>query len=297
LYSNQAFESGIEALKNFVGNRRAYLLNNRGFGLPVPEIVAVHQAATVDDDGETLTVTATLGDAVAVSNVQLFVAPGPFAVFTPVPMADDGQHGDGAASDRTYGAVLSDHRSGTVLRYYVQAVADDASRATTFSPSGAEHDVYSHVVTCSQAAYSRIVINEFMARNDSVLADPQGEYDDWIELKNVSDQIVDLAGMYLSDNPDNPLKWKFPEDTVLEPGGYLIVWADEDGGDEGLHCNFRLAGDGETIWLLDTIEAGHALLDSVTYADLDVDVSLGRLPDGEGPAQVLTAASPRGPND
>jgi CotH kinase protein/Lamin Tail Domain len=297
LYSNQAFESGVDALKDFVRDRRIFLLESRLFGLPAPDIVDVQHEAIRSDETETLTVTATIGDAVAVAEVQLFVAPGPFAVFTPIPMTDDGQHGDGEPSDGVFGAILSDYPTGTAMRYYVQAAADDASRTTTFSPPCAEHDFYSHLMTYPQAAYSPILINEIIARNESVLADPQGEFDDWIELKNVSDQAIDLAGKYLSDKPDDPLKWQFPEDTVLEPGGYLIVWADEDGGDEGLHCNFRLAGDGETIWLFDTIGAGHALLDSVTYAGLDVDVSLGRLPDGEGPAQVLTAASPLGPND
>jgi len=152
-------------------------------------------------------------------------------------------------------------------------------------------------MTYSDAAFSSIVFNELMARNDTTLADPQGEYDDWIELKNIGDQTVDLAGMYLSDNPDNPLKWQFPEGTLVEPGGYLLVWADEDGSDEpGLHANFRLAGDGETVWLFDTIEQGHALLDSVTFEDLDEDQCSGRSPDGEGPMQVLSVPSPLGPN-
>ena len=126
----------------------------------------------------------------------------------------------------------------------------------------------------------------------------EGEYDDWIELKNNSSESIDPVGMYLSDNPDIPLKWEFPEDRVIEPSGYLIVWADEDGGDEpGLHANSKLASEGETIWLFDTLAGGHALLDSVTFADLDADQSVGRYSDGEGPMQVLLAPSPVGSNE
>ena len=53
-----------------------------------------------------------------------------------------------------------------------------------------------------------LVINEFMASNNSASGfhDPAGDYDDWIEIYNFSDIPVDLAGMYLSDNPDNPTK-------------------------------------------------------------------------------------------
>ncbi len=42
---------------------------------------------------------------------------------------------------------------------------------------------------------------------------------------------------------------------------------------------------------------GHAMLDSVTFADLEADQSVGRSPDGEGPMQVLSAPSPMGPSE
>jgi len=142
-----------------------------------------------------------------------------------------------------------------------------------------------------------IVLNEVMAKNKSTLADPQGEFDDWIELKNVSDQTVDLSGMYLTDSADRPLKWQFPQGTQLAPGEYLIVWADEDGGDEpGLHANFRLAADGETVWLYDAARNGYMLLDCATFEGLGTDQSLARYPDGTRPMQVSSAPSPLGPN-
>jgi CotH kinase protein/Lamin Tail Domain len=297
LESYQAFDREIDGLKDFVTERRDYLLGNRALAWPAPEIVSVSQDVVQEDAGESLTVTATMGDSVAVAEVQLFVAAGPFAIFESVPMADDGQHGDGAASDNVFGVTLSGYPSGTALRYYVQATADNNARAMTFSPVGAEHEVYTHIMTYSEAASSPIVFNELMARNKATIADPQGEYDDWIELKNISSDSVDLGGMYLSDNPEHPLKWKFPEGTVIEPGEYLLVWADEDGGDEpGLHANFKLASEGETIWLFDTIESRHALLDSVTFVDLEEDQSCGRYPDGEGPMRALAAPSPVGAN-
>ena len=297
LESNQAFVREMDGLKDFVTERRDYLLDNRTLAWPVPEIVSVGQEVIADDLGESLVVTVTIGDSVAVAEVQLFVAMGPFALFESLSMADDGQYGDGAASDNVFGVTLSDYPSGTVLRYYVQATADNDGGAMSFSPPGAEHEVYTHVVTYSTAASSPIVFNELVAHNDATLADPQGEYDDWIELKNVDSEPIDLGGMYLSDNPDNPLKWQFPEGTVVEPGDYLLVWADEDGGDEpGLHANFKLAAEGETVWLFDTIEGGHALLDSVTFVDLVEDQSCGRCPDGEGSMRLLEAPSPMGPN-
>ena len=56
---------------------------------------------------------------------------------------------------------------------------------------------------------SAVVINELMASNSTIL-DPQGDADDWIELKNTGTTAIDLSGMYLSDDRANPLKWQFP---------------------------------------------------------------------------------------
>jgi hypothetical protein len=203
----------------------------------------------------------------------------------------------GGTSERVFSITLPVYPAGTVLRYCVQAMAGDNVGALAFDPPGAEHDVYTHLVTYPYGASSSIVINELMAKNQSTIADPQGEYDGWIELKNVSGQTVDLSGMCLSDNPRNPLKWQFPEGTLLGPGEYLLVWADEDGGDEpGLHANFELSSSGETIWLWDTAPSGFALLDWATFVDLASDQSLGRSPDGAGPMQIRPVPSPGLPN-
>ncbi len=55
-----------------------------------------------------------------------------------------------------------------------------------------------------------LVINEFMAENDWFIQDNFGEYDDWLELYNASGVTVDLSGMYLTDDPDDPTDWMIP---------------------------------------------------------------------------------------
>ena len=57
---------------------------------------------------------------------------------------------------------------------------------------------------------SALVINELMAENDSFIQDNYGEYDDWLELYNASGATVDLGGMYLTDDLDDPSKWMIP---------------------------------------------------------------------------------------
>ena len=57
-----------------------------------------------------------------------------------------------------------------------------------------------------------LVINEFMASNNSEsgIADPQGEYDDWVEIYNAGPTAVDLGGMYLTDDLSDPTNFMIP---------------------------------------------------------------------------------------
>ena len=141
-----------------------------------------------------------------------------------------------------------------------------------------------------------VVINELMADNDNIFADPQGDYDDWLELHNLTDNAVTLTGMYISDKEDEPTKWAFPENTEIPAQGYLIVWLDEDEDDpEGLHANFKLSKNGETLILVGTDAHGNQVLDSVVFEAQETDTALGRLPNGTGDFQVVQA-TPGAPN-
>ena len=135
-----------------------------------------------------------------------------------------------------------------------------------------------------------VVINELMADNDTIFADPQGDYDDWLELYNLSDTAVMLTGMYLSDKEDELTQWEFPENTQIPANGYLVVWLDDDGdAPEGLHANFKLSKDGETVILVGTDAHGNRVLDKVTFEAQETDTVYGRLPDGTGDFQIVRA--------
>ncbi|MHC4283789.1 MAG: PEP/pyruvate-binding domain-containing protein, partial [Planctomycetota bacterium] len=56
-----------------------------------------------------------------------------------------------------------------------------------------------------------LFINEFMADNDHTIPNPHGSgYPDWIELYNAGPNAVDLGGMYLTDDMNDPTKWMIP---------------------------------------------------------------------------------------
>ncbi len=125
-------------------------------------------------------------------------------------------------------------------------------------------------------------INEIMADNTISLADDFGEYDDWIELYNSGNESVNIGGMYISDDPDNPLKWKIPssdnELTSIQPGDYLILWADADTTQGILHLGFRLNNNGESLIL--TSGDGKTLISSMDFGKQEPNKSYGDFPDG-----------------
>jgi len=128
-----------------------------------------------------------------------------------------------------------------------------------------------------------VSISEFLASNKRTNKDPQGEFEDWIELFNHGNTDIDLSGMYLSDDKDNLSKWKIPTGTQIKAGGYLIIWADEDGDEEGLHANFKLSKGGEVIFLM----KDNAIVDQIEFGPQVSEVSSGRLSGHTGKLEKL----------
>lgn len=125
---------------------------------------------------------------------------------------------------------------------------------------------------------SGIKINEFMADNDNANVDEAGEHEDWIEIYNSTVDVVDVSGMYLTDDLSDFTKWRVPEGTEIPARGFLLVWADDDAGDGPLHANFKLSKSGEELGLFGT--DGSTLIDSHVFGAQSVDMSEGRSPDG-----------------
>jgi len=106
------------------------------------------------------------------------------------------------------------------------------------------------VTNSGPSALQPPVINEWMADNAGPggLPDPvDGLFQDWFELFNPNTNTFNLSGYYLTDDLDQPAKWRIPTNTFLAGSGYLLVWADnqpEQNGlspDGDLHANFQLS--------------------------------------------------------
>ena len=166
-----------------------------------------------------------------------------------------------------------------------------------FSPgyenTEAGHQAYRNATMATAGA---LVINEVMPSARSGLPDEDGEYTDWIELYNTTDQPVSLNNYALSDNETKPLKWRFPQDAVVAPHGYYLVFCSKkDRRDDPTiipHTNFGISAERDTIVLSDGY--GH-LVDRVTIDNIPADSSYAR--DADGTFSIHSLATPGRSNE
>ena len=98
-------------------------------------------------------------------------------------------------------------------------------------------------------------INEFCTSNKSILTAANGNTEDWIELRNLTDQDINLAGWSLTDSPQQLTKFQFPKtgNIPIKANGFFLIYA--SGSDIPLvkgewHANFSLSKSGEYLALV-----------------------------------------------
>lgn len=285
------FVTGKEGLKTWMNSRRNFILNhsevNRtGVTISNAEYLTDDIPFKSPDAGKTVTIRTKITGSKKAKTVYLYYGSGYDGPFTRMQMSDDGNHQDALANDGIFGAGIPGQNAGVYVRYYIEAVADDNFGTVTYQPQGAEHDVYIYRVNLVASQINEVVINEVMSANTKTVSDQDNEFDDWIELYNKSSTPIDLTRWILTDNPDNLDKYRIPKGTVIPANGYLIVWADEDGKQTGLHANFKLSASGEPLILLDS--SGHQV-DMVQIPPLADDMAYARQPNGTGGFMVKSA--------
>ena len=270
IYTYANFVSEQTLLTTRFNQRRNALQTNAEFATAGPEISGTSMACAAGVwgtplPGEPVTVTVA-SDAAEVRVYYSDALAGNFASVQAV------------ASGGGWQAVLPGFPAGTAVRFYIEAKAAGAVGTRAYDPPGAEHDVYLYAVGAPTVA-SDIVVNELMAANTATVVDEAGDHADWIELFNRGAAAVDLTGYHLSDNPWTVTKWEMPAGTVMQPGAYLVVWADEDSAQGPLHANFKLSSAGEELRLY-TPEG--AVADEVVFGALLPDLGYARMPNGLG---------------
>ena len=125
-----------------------------------------------------------------------------------------------------------------------------------------------------------VLLSEICAWNVSSVPTSAG-YPDWIEIRNRTENAVDLSGMSLSNEVQDPRRFVFPPGTVLAPEDYLVLYGGAAPHQASfLSLGFSLSRAGETVYLFDSPTRGGQLLDSVRFGYQLPDLSIGRLEDG-----------------
>ncbi len=120
-------------------------------------------------------------------------------------------------------------------------------------------------------ALPRVFINEVVSDNETTLADEAGDFDDWVELYNDENSVVDLSGWYMSDRPGEARAWQIPAGTTIPAKGYLLVWCDNEPLEGPLHASFKLSDTGESVHLWMPESFLHVQADSMVIPPLGND--------------------------
>ncbi len=123
-----------------------------------------------------------------------------------------------------------------------------------------------------------VYFHEILSTNRSSIHDKDGDLPDWVEMYNSGEESIPLKGYWLSDDPTDPFKWRFP-DVTIEPGEYLLIFASgkaKSAADKNdLHTSFGL-NDTQDILTFTTPDG--KIIETKPVRNMIEDVSLGLLP-------------------
>ncbi|MBO5130395.1 MAG: lamin tail domain-containing protein [Oscillospiraceae bacterium] len=143
----------------------------------------------------------------------------------------------------------------------------------------------------TQYPASDLIISEVMPSNCSYLVQSDGEYYDWLELKNISGASVDLTHYALSDDPDSPDKFRLP-DVTLEAGETIVIICSgytELTDSRYTHAPFTLSR--EESWVYLSHISDNSCCDYLRIYDVPYQHSVGRV-DGENGTFYFTTPTP-----
>ena len=158
--------------------------------------------------------------------------------------------------------------------------SSNVALTATFSPMTEEERKVENITPVrinEVSAANGIHVNEYFKRND------------WVELYNTTNESIDVEGMYLSDNPDRPLKYLITKgdtdtQTIIPAHGHLVIWCDKLETKSQLHASFKLAAEGGDVLLT---SADESWTDRMTYTEMKPDETAGRYPDGHSDVYLM----------
>lgn len=257
-------------------------------GSSYPAIGEVTKAPVIPGKNDAIIVNAVVTDATSLSTVKLFYRLNGGS-FTSVSMT--------LATNNIYGGTIPATGVDATVEYYIQA--KNTADKITLSPEDAPTTLYSFIINSD--VLPKLVVNEFMAANKSCCPDNDGgasEYDDWFEIYNAGTSAVNVANMYLSDDSTDPFKYKVPatnsSKTTVQPGGYLLIWADDTKSQGVLHTNFKLSSSSGSVGIY---YIDGRTINEYTYETQVDDVSFGRTTDDADTWKSFNTPTPGASNN
>lgn len=193
---------------------------------------------------------------------------------------------------------MSGSNNGQITISVTEANLNNTSRTGIVTLSGAlVNDQQITFVQFGLPEFPNIVINEIIADNTMTAADNHGEFEDWIEIYNQGSSPVNVGNLYITDNLSDPTKYQipntYPDSTTIAPGGFLLLWADNDPEQGVLHLEFGLNNAGEQVGIF---YSQFSPIDTFSYGQQQPDTSYGRAWDGASAWMLFSVPTPGSTN-
>ena len=176
----------------------------------------------------------------------------------------------------TYGDGWFAHTDGegfSLTRLDPMSTDADLSQSESWRPSNL--DGGSPGSADSAVSPDGIVIHELLSNS------PVGGDGDWIELRNTTNQPIDIGHWFLSDDAFQRQKYQLAAGTIVPAGGYLVLTENGDfgpsSGDPGVMAPFELSRHGDSIYLTggDALDRELGYRDDQTFEATEPGLSLG----------------------
>jgi len=157
-------------------------------------------------------------------------------------------------------------------------------------------------VAASLTPFPSLWINEVQPDNLTGITNRLGQHAPWIEIYNPGSNTIALKGIYLANNYTNAAQWPFPATASINPGQFLVVFADGQAAlstTTELHASFVIPPASGSVALARVPSAGVVqVLDYLNYTNVPANYSYGSYPDGQSfLRQLFYQPSPGGTNN